>query len=95
MAVFVIAVRGGKRRLIAGGGRQLVPTHFLSWASKKENALQKKEDAKENLLKKVFSGHFPKTEGPRPLRLPRASIFHCTRTAEARAELSALRGGLH
>ena len=34
--------------VIAGGGRQLVPTHFLSCSCKKENALQKKEDAKGN-----------------------------------------------
>ena len=54
-----IAVRCGKRRLIAGGGRQLVPTHFLSWASKKENALQKKEDAKENPSEGFSLDSFP------------------------------------
>ena len=52
-------------------------THFLSWASKKENAWQKKEDAKENLSGKVFSGRFPKTEGLRPLRLLRGFYFWC------------------
>lgn len=51
--------------------------HFLSWASKKENAWQKKEDAKENLSGKVFSGRFPKTEGLRPLRLLRGFYFWC------------------
>ena len=52
-------------------------SHFLSWASKKENAWQKKEDAKENLSGKVFFGRFPKTEGLRPLRLLRGFYFWC------------------
>ena len=69
---------------------QTVQTHFLSWASKKENALQKKEDAKENLLGKFFSGRFPKTEGPRPLRLPWSSIFAVQFKSEAAINIGAL-----
>ena len=56
--------------LVLAEACQLVQTHFLSWASKKENALQKKEDAKENLLEKVFSGLFRKTEGRGPSDSP-------------------------
>ena len=68
-----LPARGPGAIFVLAEACQTVQTHFLSWASKKENALQKKEDAKENLLEKVFSGLFRKTEGPRPLRHPGAS----------------------
>ena len=64
------AVRGGKRRLIAGGGRQLVPTHFLSWASKKENALQKKEESKGNPSEGFPLDSFEKQRGRGPSDSP-------------------------
>ena len=37
--------RGPGAKVFLAEACQLVLTHFLSWASKKENALQKKEDA--------------------------------------------------
>jgi len=38
---------------------QLVPTHFLSCSCKKENALQKKENAKENPSEGFSLDSFP------------------------------------
>ena len=48
-------------------------THFLSWASKKENAWQKKEDARENLFKKGFLWTFSENRGAAAPQTPRGS----------------------